>query len=336
MQDATEWKTKGNRAFAKGRIAEAISCYSSGIAAADSAEDSALKAALLSNRAMCHLKQEEYQATIQDCYTALDLLKTNSKTDQMQILRVKLWFRRAKAWLKMGAPENLEETEFDLEAILKEDPDNKDSKKLVKEVRAQQYKNSDRKPAAVVAGPQRMWQCCECVAQPKFASYDEFAAHRGECQTQLGNLLQDLQRAGAENRGSHEPETLREIDDADFYDSSNDDNFDIKNCRICNKTPEEAGKNTMKVCSVCKSVSYCRREHQLEDWYVQKHQIGLVLLYFACSYSLPFSSIGQSIARIANFWRTIESACWKSTKTTKIRCATRDFTNWLQHKRPRV
>jgi hypothetical protein len=46
---------------------------------------------------------------------------------------------------------------------------------------------------------------------------------------------------------------------------SDDDDFDVKNCRKCGLTPDQAAGSN-KVCSKCKSVSYCSIECQVSDW----------------------------------------------------------------------
>jgi len=110
---AKEWKSKGNRAFANGRIAEAVSCYSSGIAACSRNSDAtaaeknaasvvaaaatmllATQAALLGNCALCYLKQENYQAAIEDCTAAMSL--PLSAVDLK--LLAKLWVPRTTAY----------------------------------------------------------------------------------------------------------------------------------------------------------------------------------------------------------------------------------------------
>jgi len=66
-----------------------------------------------------------------------------------------------------------------------------------------------------------------------------------------------------ESRVPVPPAANRSEEDGDI--SSADDDFDIKNCRKCGMSPDEA-EGTMKNCSRCKSVSYCSKECQVRDW----------------------------------------------------------------------
>jgi len=142
QQQATEWKTKGNEAFAAGQTGDAVASYSSGIAACDrvtvqSQDAEAVKAALLGNRAMCHLKILNLQPAIDDCTTALELPSIDGK------MRSKLWFRRAKARFLLNSmpgksnPDLLQDAAKDLLMLLNQDPSNKEAQQLLTTVRGQ-------------------------------------------------------------------------------------------------------------------------------------------------------------------------------------------------------
>ena len=96
LEQALEFKGKGNDAFAAGQTSDAVASYSSGMALCDrvvvsSKESEGTKAALLGNRAMSHLKQLQLQPCIDDCTSALNMNGIDAK------LRGKLLFRRGKA-----------------------------------------------------------------------------------------------------------------------------------------------------------------------------------------------------------------------------------------------
>lgn len=126
LEQAEEWKRKGNEHYQKGNVLPAITAYSQGIVLCDrilssggtattgtvsatttvassfNANPSSIsstassrvvhcKATLLSNRAMCHLKVLQFPPVIEDCSTALALEPTDTT------LRCKIWYRRAKA-----------------------------------------------------------------------------------------------------------------------------------------------------------------------------------------------------------------------------------------------
>jgi tetratricopeptide (TPR) repeat protein len=150
---AEEWKKKGNDAFAKGNTAEAISAYSQGlvdwdrIVVANNNNGSGLKATLLSNRAMCYLKMEQYQACIDDCNTALnDDHHAKNLVVSDEKLRNKLLYRRAKARFMLANEANIKSTTAndllqdaakDILCILQTDPNNTDAKQLLQVVRNQ-------------------------------------------------------------------------------------------------------------------------------------------------------------------------------------------------------
>ena len=143
VQQAEEWKTKGNEAFQKGAHQDAISAYSQGVVACDRlpSPPSALKATLLSNRAMCSLKGMRLQPCIDDCTSALALDPDDAK------LRSKLLFRRAKARFLLSSLQSnsstsnnnslLQDAAKDLLQLLQSDPTNADANKLLMTIRAQ-------------------------------------------------------------------------------------------------------------------------------------------------------------------------------------------------------
>ena len=152
LAQAQDWKSKGNEAFGKSLTEEAISAYSQGIVLCDriilvdEGEDSiatttrSLKAALLSNRAMCYLKIMKLQLCIDDCTTGLNALNSDEPT-----LRTKLWYRRAKGRFLLANIGNsnhdnndlLQEAAKDILNLLQVDPKNSEANKLLMTIRAQ-------------------------------------------------------------------------------------------------------------------------------------------------------------------------------------------------------
>mmetsp|Transcript_1706 Transcript_1706/g.3711 ORF Transcript_1706/g.3711 Transcript_1706/m.3711 type:complete len:1053 (-) Transcript_1706:124-3282(-) len=144
LEQTAEWKVKGNDAFAKGQTDDAVAAYSQGIVLCDRvvapmAAD-VIKATLLSNRAMCHLKAMRLDRCQEDCTTGLALNIQDAK------LRNKLLFRRAKAgFLRANLPaasaDLLPEAAKDLMQILNTDKTNKDATQLLTMVRATHRQN---------------------------------------------------------------------------------------------------------------------------------------------------------------------------------------------------
>lgn len=129
LQQAEEFKTKGNDSFGKGSYDEAISSYSSGIVACDRmAESPSVKATLLSNRAACYLKLSKHELCKNDCTVALKSSSIDEK------LRSKLLYRRAKA---LAALQDIQEAAKDCMAVLQMDPSNKEIQQLLTILRAQ-------------------------------------------------------------------------------------------------------------------------------------------------------------------------------------------------------
>lgn len=148
LEQAEDWKRRGNEAFQKSQSDEAIQAYSQGLVQADRAVPPpvALKTALLSNRAACYLKKMSLQACIDDCTKAIELLQETSSEEPK--LRSKLLFRRAKAsFLKVNTPgidlgnsalnDLLQGAAKDLLALLSFDAKNKEASALLQSIRAQ-------------------------------------------------------------------------------------------------------------------------------------------------------------------------------------------------------
>ena len=143
-EQAEDLKAKGNAAFSKGEIADAISLYSQGVVACDRAGDDSVmtvKTTLLSNRAMCYLKDPStLNQCVEDCTDGLKLDPSDGG------LRNKLLFRRAKArFLAYNLPmtsdidkdQVLQDAAKDLLQVINADPKNKDANQLLTTVRAQ-------------------------------------------------------------------------------------------------------------------------------------------------------------------------------------------------------
>lgn len=148
LQQAEEWKTKGNQAFQKGDLKEALAAYSQGVVACDRVDDDkqvdAVKAALLSNRAMASLKGLRFQPCIDDCTTGLAL-------DPEAKLRVKLLYRRAKGRFLLSSLQQedseskerdtlLQDSAKDLLQLLQVDPKNTEANQLLTTIRAMHHK----------------------------------------------------------------------------------------------------------------------------------------------------------------------------------------------------
>lgn len=144
LRDLTEgFKEKGNEAFQKSHLDDAILAYSQGLVQVDrivAPPSTSLKATLLSNRAACYLKQGKLTECQEDCTSSLALLeKENDGND----LRSKLLYRRAKAlFLKANMPHKKQEDDLNLAAkdlltLLSFDSGNKDATHLLNTIRAQ-------------------------------------------------------------------------------------------------------------------------------------------------------------------------------------------------------
>jgi protein unc-45 len=140
LQQAEEWKQKGNTAFQNNQVLEACKAYSQGVVICDRiGSKSTLKATLLSNRAMCYLKLGiQLQDCIDDCTGGL-------ACEPDVRLRGKLLYRRAKATfmlanesaLATNKNDLLQDAGKDLLQILQDDPRNKEAQDLLQTIRAQ-------------------------------------------------------------------------------------------------------------------------------------------------------------------------------------------------------
>ncbi|XP_015606601.1 protein unc-45 homolog A [Cephus cinctus] len=105
-----EWKEKGNEAFKKGDLEDALSSYTSALHLAK--DDDAEKAVYYKNRAAVYLRQREYAKAEKDCDAALKICPNDPKA----------LFRRCQA---LEALERFEEAYRDARAIIINDPGNK-------------------------------------------------------------------------------------------------------------------------------------------------------------------------------------------------------------------
>ena len=172
LQQAEDGKQQGNAFYAQGLWDQAVAAYTTGIVAVDRMVPipALLKATLLSNRAMCRLKQppppqrgldDDLKACIDDCTLALNVLQNqeSSSTDasststSTSALRGKLLFRRAKGrnLLHNATSSNatassnsdsslLQEAAKDVLELLNFDPNNKEAQQLLLELRTQHKK----------------------------------------------------------------------------------------------------------------------------------------------------------------------------------------------------
>ena len=145
---AEDLKSKGNKAFQKSEIDDAVQAYSQALVQVDriTVPTISLKATILSNRAACYLKQAKLQECNDDCTSALSLLDDNgadNATDAAKSLRSKVLYRRAKSlFLKANMPHKKEEEDLNLAAkdlllLLSFDSANKEATKLLNTIRAQ-------------------------------------------------------------------------------------------------------------------------------------------------------------------------------------------------------
>lgn len=139
---AEEFKKKGNEAFQKSQLDEAIQAYSQGLVQVDRivVQPPLLKVTLLSNRAACYLKQGKLEDCQDDCTKCLELLDANQNDEKF---RSKVLYRRAKAlFLKANMPHKKEEDDLhmaakDLLTLLSFDTGNKEATQLLNTIRAQ-------------------------------------------------------------------------------------------------------------------------------------------------------------------------------------------------------
>ncbi|CAG9831368.1 unnamed protein product [Diabrotica balteata] len=107
---AEAFKEEGNTAFKNGNWDEAVNLYSKAISL--SKEDTRIISVYYKNRAAAYLKQENYEAALQDCNACLQIVPTDPKA----------LFRRCQA---LEAQKRYEEAYKDATQIFKDDPTNK-------------------------------------------------------------------------------------------------------------------------------------------------------------------------------------------------------------------
>jgi protein unc-45 len=174
LQQAEEWKVRGNKEFSAGKINDAISAYGQGIVECDRRVSSTptsdrIKITLLSNRAMCLLKIMRLRDCVEDCTTALNIQQQQQQQQKASLetqgivsddtdnsnLRTKLLYRRAKAYFlwsnlqqdttdivsseasrnKNEANDRIQNAAKDLLSLLQIDPSNKEAIDLLQTVR---------------------------------------------------------------------------------------------------------------------------------------------------------------------------------------------------------
>lgn len=109
VPDFNSLKEEGNTLFKEGKIAEALDVYTKALGIVDIKNGD--KAVILKNRAACHLKEEDYQAVIDDCSAALEITPNDPKA----------LYRRCQAYEHLG---KVEDAYKDAAAIIKVDPKN--------------------------------------------------------------------------------------------------------------------------------------------------------------------------------------------------------------------
>ncbi|XP_074332521.1 inactive TPR repeat-containing thioredoxin TTL3-like [Apium graveolens] len=110
-------RSKGNELFKASRHAEACNAYGEGL------DYDPYNAILLSNRAACRSKLEQFEKAIDDCNAALRVRPSYSKAR----------LRRADCYAKCG---KLEASLQDYERLYKENPDNEEVANAIKDVQA--------------------------------------------------------------------------------------------------------------------------------------------------------------------------------------------------------
>lgn len=263
LEEATEWKNKDENAFSGGELKRVATCHSLGIAASDGLagrDGIHVKATSLSNRAMCHLKQQNHEKALEDCAAGSELDQSHMESK----LRVKMFFRRAKACLALPKDDDknlLQMAESDLLLLLKEDATNLEAQKMLEKIRSQQ-------PTIGALGKSRQWQCNFHHPESHFDSCSECAKHKEECNRERAeeSVQQETKIAATEEAAGKLPD--RHLT-PDFDSSDDDEENEIRNCRKCNETPEQVS-GQMSFCTACKSVSHCGKECQVADSSVHK------------------------------------------------------------------
>jgi tetratricopeptide (TPR) repeat protein len=140
-QDAQDYKHKGNDAFKTGDWAGAIDHYTSAIKLLDAVGPKAtctlagkqLIGSLFSNRAISHLKLEQFKQAKADCDRALVYDRSDDNSDEVKALRAKVFHRRGLAFFGLA---NFEEAKKDFERVLTVDNGNVGAKAELAKVEA--------------------------------------------------------------------------------------------------------------------------------------------------------------------------------------------------------
>ncbi|CAH9131406.1 unnamed protein product [Cuscuta epithymum] len=118
MRAVANARSNGNELFKAGRFSEACKAYGEGL------DHDPYNAVLLSNRAACWTKLEQYEKALEDCNAALAFRPSFTKAR----------FRRCDCLFKMG---ELEACIQDCEALVKEFPENEEVCSMLKEAKVQ-------------------------------------------------------------------------------------------------------------------------------------------------------------------------------------------------------
>jgi len=92
LKDPIALKESGNDHYKNGQNEEAIEAYSEAIDICEEKKDEKTLAVCLKNRAAVYLKQENYDATVQDCTKCLEISPNDPKA----------LFRRCQAYEALG------------------------------------------------------------------------------------------------------------------------------------------------------------------------------------------------------------------------------------------
>ncbi|XP_048728243.1 protein unc-45 homolog B-like [Ostrea edulis] len=109
VADVNTLKEEGNNHFKEGNITKALDSYTRALDILDIKDGE--KAVILKNRAACYLKEEDYQAVIDDCTASLELVANDPKA----------LYRRCQAYEHL---DKVEEAYKDAGTIIKVDPKN--------------------------------------------------------------------------------------------------------------------------------------------------------------------------------------------------------------------